>query len=88
MNGTVGRVTPEQVARIWASERYLYEYPSNVCTGRTCGHYTQMVWRETRNIGCAVQVCTTGNPSRSNAPWEFWVCRYDPAGNNRGELPY
>jgi hypothetical protein len=63
-----GRVTPEQVARTWASERYLYEYPSDVCAGRTCGHYTQMVWRETRNIGCAVQVCTTGNPSRSDAP--------------------
>jgi hypothetical protein len=87
-NGTPGRVTAEQVAQTWASERYVYQYPSGVCTGNMCGHYTQMVWRDTRNLGCAVQVCNAGNPLPSSGPWEFWVCRYDPAGNSRSELPY
>lgn len=87
-NSTPGRVTAEQVAATWASERYIYEYPSGGCSGKACGHYTQMVWRDTRNLGCAVQVCNSGNPFPTSGPWEYWVCRYDPAGNSGGELPY
>lgn len=43
------------------------------------GHYTQMVWKDTRSVGCAV--------SRNRSD-EFLVCRYDPAGNVMGESPF
>ncbi len=36
------------------------------------GHFTQIVWRGTREVGCGVATC--GGKS-------FWVCRYAPQGN-------
>jgi uncharacterized protein YkwD len=36
------------------------------------GHFTQIVWRGTREVGCAVANC--GGKS-------LWVCRYAPQGN-------
>jgi len=43
---------------------------------RDVGHYTQMIWRETTDIGCAV-VAGGGN--------DWLVCRYWPAGNIYGK---
>ena len=45
------------------------------------GHYTQMVWRATREIGCAVA-------KRRDIPGYIAVCRYNPAGNIVGQKPY
>ena len=43
------------------------------------GHYTQIVWRSTVEVGCAV--------ARSGLH-EVWVCRYSPPGNVVGQRPY
>jgi pathogenesis-related protein 1 len=48
-----------------------------------CGHYTQVVWRATRSLGCAYASCR-----REGFLDEYWVCNYDPAGNVRGREPY
>jgi hypothetical protein len=48
-----------------------------------CGHYTQIVWRETTQIGCGVSTCNTGAGSM-----DVWICNYAPAGNFVGEAPY
>lgn len=69
---------PAQVVQSWASEVRLYDHRSNRCQG-VCGHYTQIVWRGTRNVGCAV--------ARAKLR-EVWVCEYDPPGNWVGERPY
>lgn len=45
------------------------------------GHYTQMVWRDTKEIGCAVA-------KRKDIRGYIVVCRYNPAGNIIGEKPY
>jgi uncharacterized protein YkwD len=70
--------TPSRVVDAWASEATNYEYRTNTCRGR-CGHYTQIVWRDTKTVGCAV--------ARGHNR-EVWVCEYDPHGNTTGEKPY
>ncbi|XWS52169.1 hypothetical protein CRYUN_Cryun11dG0043900 [Craigia yunnanensis] len=34
-----------------------------------CGHYTQIVWKNTRRIGCARVICDNGDV--------FMTCNYD-----------
>src|ERR1035437_2735465 len=42
-----------QVVNGWAAESRDYDYNSNRCRG-VCGHYTQIVWGATKEVGCAV----------------------------------
>jgi pathogenesis-related protein 1 len=48
-----------------------------------CGHYTQIVWRDSTQIGCGFSTCTSGG-----LHVEIWICNYAPAGNFVGEAPY
>jgi uncharacterized protein YkwD len=77
-----GRATPADVVGDWASEARDYSYRANACNG-VCGHYTQVVWSSTREVGCAVARDLARETSR-----EVWVCNYDPPGNWVGERPY
>ena len=71
--------TPTDITNDWAGEKKHYDHASNSCRG-VCGHYTQIVWKSTREIGCGHAVC--GNLS------QVWVCRYAPPGNYTGQKPY
>ena len=73
-----GLASPEEVVTAWAQEARGYNVYNNSCIG-VCGHYTQIVWRSTRGVGCAVA---------SDAAREVWVCEYDPPGNVVGQRPY
>lgn len=74
-------VTAKYVVDYWAEERFNYDYLSDSCkAGKACGHYTQIVWRETREVGCGRALCQGGE--------EIWVCNYNPAGNTKGKKPY
>ena len=75
---TGAAASPGQVVEGWASEARNYDYKSNQCSG-VCGHYTQIVWGDTKEVGCAV--------ARGGGR-EVWVCEYDPAGNWEGKRPY
>jgi pathogenesis-related protein 1 len=44
------------------------------------GHYTQIVWRDTTQLGCGL---ATGRDGMSKL-----VCRYNPPGNNLRQVPY
>jgi uncharacterized protein YkwD len=81
---------PADVVANWRAERAHYKYKSSSCArGKTCGHYTQVVWRDSQRLGCAAKSCTKGSPFGAGFPtWQFWVCNYDPRGNINGERPY
>ncbi|KAL2022994.1 hypothetical protein VTK56DRAFT_4209 [Thermocarpiscus australiensis] len=46
------------------------------------GHFSQLVWKGTRKVGCATQFCQPGTIS-SMGSW-YTVCNYFPAGNVGG----
>jgi uncharacterized protein YkwD len=75
---TGAHASPAQVVNEWAAESRNYDYRSNHCNG-TCGHYTQIVWRDTKEAGCGVA---------RGARREVWVCEYNPPGNWVGKRPY
>ncbi len=78
---------PGEAALAWVAEASDYDYASNSCaSGETCGHYTQIVWRSTTSVGCAMQVCPSGGPW--SGTWTIYVCQYAPRGNYLGERPY
>jgi pathogenesis-related protein 1 len=78
------RSTPEDVVASWAGEDRFYDYARNSCQeSQQCGHYTQIVWRDTEELGCGAALCTI-----FGAEGIFWVCNYDPPGNFIGERPY
>ncbi len=81
-----GNSTPASVVKDWASEASGYDYATGACSG-VCGHYTQVVWRDSVRLGCGMANCTTGSPFGSG-PWQLWVCNYDPPGNFQGKKPY
>ena len=74
----------------WVGEIANYRYPAPIpacAKGKVCGHYTQVVWRETTEVGCAFRVCSGDGPF-GDRDWEIWVCRYAPGGNVAGRPPY
>jgi Cysteine-rich secretory protein family len=75
--GTRGAFNYAEMADGWIEERKHFragEFPQVSRSGdwTDVGHYTQVVWPGTREVGCAVA---------SNARDDFLVCRYLPAGN-------
>jgi pathogenesis-related protein 1 len=64
---------------MWADEKANYTYSPNYTFENDTGHYTQIVWRKTKAIGCASAKCGSGS---------VVVCRYDPPGNFLGQAPY
>jgi pathogenesis-related protein 1 len=82
--------TTEQVVKGWADESADYDFATGKCkAGKMCGHYTQVVWRTTKAVGCATRLCTKNSPFGGNVgTWQLWVCNYAPPGNWVGEKPY
>lgn len=73
--------TPKEAVTAWAAEQTSYDYATNTCNG-ICGHYTQIVWRATTELGCAIGECQ-GLTFRTSI-----VCNYGPGGNQMGQRPY
>lgn len=75
--GWIGSATPEQMIQAFIDERTYFRpgwFPDVSTTGdwHDVGHYTQLIWRDTEELGCAM---AQGRGS------DYLVCRYYPAGN-------
>lgn len=82
--GTAGAFTPEAMTGLWARERRDFRqgtFPANSRTGQVAdvAHYTQMIWRRSGELGCALA---------GGRDYDVLVCRYAEPGNVMGERPY
>ncbi|KAH7836159.1 hypothetical protein Vadar_033247 [Vaccinium darrowii] len=75
-----GDFTGAAAVGLWVGEKPNYNYNSNSCLRGQCGHYTQVVWKNSVRLGCARVRCNSGS-------W-FITCNYDPPGNYVGQRPY
>ncbi|KAG5407601.1 hypothetical protein IGI04_013720 [Brassica rapa subsp. trilocularis] len=66
-----GDMSGVEAVNMWVSEQADYDYGSNTCaSGKQCGHYTQIVWKNSARLGCAKVSCDNGQT--------FITCNYDP----------
>lgn len=78
--GPRGAFSPEQMIGGWISERAyfrpgMFPYVSRTGNWADVAHYTQLVWRGTTRVGCALH---------STERWDYLICRYSPPGNVDG----
>ncbi|KAF8655743.1 hypothetical protein HU200_060900 [Digitaria exilis] len=65
----------------WSDEKKSYHYGTNSCDpGKTCGHYTAVVWKGTTTVGCGRVKCNNGDT--------MIMCSYWPPGNYNGTKPF
>ena len=69
------------VVDYWATEKECFDFKTKKCINNNfnCGHYTQIIWRNTTEVGCAVVQCEDK---------QIWVCQYNPPGNYIGKETY
>ena len=78
--GSIGAFGAQDMVGAFLAERQHYRpgaFPQVSRTGRwqDVGHYTQIIWPGTKEVGCAVA---------RNRAHDYLVCRYWPAGNTVG----
>ena len=79
--GTRGAYTHAEMAQAWVDERRYFvnrPMPDASTTGNfgDVGHYTQIIWPETTQLGCAIA---------SDRSFDYLVCRYTVPGNVMGQ---
>jgi uncharacterized protein YkwD len=79
--GTRGAYAYREMIAAWADEAANFVNAPTPRFSRTgqwqdVGHYAQIIWRDTREVGCAVA---------SDPREDYLVCRYRPAGNVMGK---
>ncbi len=75
--GTSGAFTAESFVDDWYSEISSYDFASGQSTdGEAVGHFTQVVWASTQQVGCGIARC---------GGEDIFVCNYSPPGNYVGE---
>jgi uncharacterized protein YkwD len=73
--GTHGSLDAAAVVDMWAGEGARYDFRRGGFSMST-GHFTQVVWRGTSELGCARASC---------GGIDVFVCEYDPPGNVEGQ---
>ncbi len=80
--GGSGALTPQSVVARWAGEAANYNIATNTCAdGKSCLHFTQVVWSTTTKVGC-------GKARTADGMTDFVVCDYSPPGNIGQQPPF
>jgi uncharacterized protein YkwD len=79
--GSSGAFSITNLVNMWGSEKQYFVYGifpevSNSGSWSDVGHYTQMIWRNTTEVGCGL---ASGNGN------DILVCHYNPPGNVIGQ---
>ncbi|KAL6762992.1 CAP domain-containing protein, partial [Haematococcus lacustris] len=71
----------------WYDELCVYSY-ANPRWFPTTGHFTQLVWRSTTRVGCAIGYCPMGSRDAIGNWWDgpVVVCSWDMMGNWMGRF--
>jgi pathogenesis-related protein 1 len=71
--------TVSSVLDRWLAEKANWNNATGTCSqGKTCTHYTQVVWKTTSKVGCGINRNATGK-------WKaVLVCNYDPTSKSSG----
>lgn len=67
----------------WGNERSKYDFDRPTGFSNSTGHFTQLVWKDTKSVGCARKEC--GNGDKDGAHGWLVVCEYWPPGNVDGK---
>ncbi|XP_076078447.1 GLIPR1-like protein 1 [Mytilus galloprovincialis] len=70
--------------KMWFDEKR--DYSPGRGFSMSTGHYTQMVWADSKQLGCGVQICNAN--SKFPMKYMYLVCFYDPPGNFNNREPY
>jgi uncharacterized protein YkwD len=81
---TAGSMSLTQLVDLWGNEQADFtngDFPDISTTGNwmDVGHYSQMIWRATTEVGCGFA---------ENNGIDMLVCDYNPPGNVMGERAY
>jgi uncharacterized protein YkwD len=72
--------SPSDISDEWASEKKYWKGGTiSMRNFSKVGHYTQMIWHNTTEVGCGKAVCANGSV--------MVVCNYNPPGNYIGQNP-
>lgn len=69
----------EGAVQAWYDEISDYDF-ANPGFSENAGHFTQLVWKSSTQVGCAIKSC--------GGSWgDYVICSYNPAGNFIGDFP-
>jgi hypothetical protein len=80
--GQQGRFRPDEMVAAWTDEKRQFapgQFPnvSRTANWVDVAHYTQMIWKTTTHVGCAIY---------RDGGWDYLICRYSPPGNRDGRV--
>jgi Cysteine-rich secretory protein family len=86
LQGYPENVTYSKSASSWYNEEKLYNYNDpGAVDFHKIGHFTQMVWKSTSQLGCGRALCSAAtspfNGNGAKGEWVYVVCRYKAPGN-------
>lgn len=88
-NLAMGYGTAGASVEAWGDEGVQHDYTTGMGFTEQTGHFTQLVWRDTTDVGCARVLCGSGSGGEDHGGGElrgwYLVCEYFPAGNVGGE---
>ena len=74
------RTPPADHAQLWANEKVKYNAGQH--SGAGIGHYTAMVWKSTKELGCGFVAGAVPDEQGRGGGTDILVCRYLPLGNS------